>query len=90
VWLTESGVKPPHSKAPKAFGAKRFVSIRVHSWLALKYGNEMAQFVFYVARDGYSLRNLVTQQLPVSLTQAMERLLHRVFRHSNLGRHFCL
>jgi hypothetical protein len=50
----------------------------------------MAQFVFYVARDGYSLRNLVTQQLPVSLTQAMERLFHRVFAHSELSGDFCL
>jgi hypothetical protein len=50
--------------------------------LLLQYRNEVPQLVFHVAgrRDGVS--DLLTQQQPISLTQAIERLLHRVFGHA--------
>ncbi len=42
------------------FAAKPFVSIRVHSWLALQHGNEMADLVFYVSGHCHGLGYLIT------------------------------
>ena len=43
------------------FAAEPFVSIRVHSWLALEHGNEMTQLVFDVSGHRDGLGNLVPQ-----------------------------
>jgi hypothetical protein len=42
------------------FAAKPFVSIRVHSWLALQHRNEMANLVFHVPGHCHGLGYLIT------------------------------
>jgi hypothetical protein len=42
------------------FAAKPFVSIRVHSCLALKHGNEVAQFIFHISGHCHGLGYLIT------------------------------
>ena len=48
-------------QSPGSFRGEKFVSIRVHSWLPLQDGNEMAQFLFHISGHGHRLRNLITQ-----------------------------
>jgi hypothetical protein len=50
----------------------------------------MANLVFHVSGHCYGLGYLITQELPVTLTQSMECLLHRVFRYSQLRRYIRL
>jgi len=50
--------------------------------LRLQYRNEMPQLVFHVARHSDGLSDLLAQQHPISLTQAVECLLHRIFGHT--------
>jgi hypothetical protein len=77
---------------PSGFAAETFVFIRVHSWLALpaQGGDEMAQLVFNLGRGCHRVRDFLTQQLPVTLSQPMEGLFDRVLGHGKLARNFRL
>src|SRR5436309_6862452 len=67
------------------FAAKPFVSIRVHSWLALEHGNEMSQLILDVVLHRDRVGNLFLQQLPISMAHAVKRLFHGVFSHLHFG-----
>ena len=47
----------------------------------MQYGNEMSQLVLDVVRHRDRVGDLVLQQLPVALTQAVKGLFHGVFGH---------
>src|SRR5262245_45094149 len=72
-------------QSPESFRGEKFVSIRVHSWLALRlqYTYEMSQFVFYVAGHRDRVSDFFPQQQPISLTQTIKRLLDSVFAHAH-------
>src|SRR5947208_10734307 len=58
--------------------------------LRLQYRDEMPQLVFHIARHRDGLSDLLAQQYPISLTQAMECLLHGIFSHAQLLCDLCL
>src|SRR5438093_8110646 len=72
------------------FAAKPFVSIRVHSWLALEHGNEMSQLILDVVLRCDRVGNLFLQQLSIAMAHAVKRLFHGVFGHSHFGGNFSL
>jgi hypothetical protein len=47
-------------QSPESFRGETFVSIRVHSWLALQHGNEMANLVFHISGHCHGLGYLIT------------------------------
>src|SRR5207249_3195034 len=54
--------------------------------LRLEHRNEMSQLILDVAGHGDSLRDFVTQQFSITLTQSMKGLLDRVFGHAQFSR----
>ena len=56
----------------------------------MQHGNEVAELIFHVSEHCHCLGDLITQQLPVTLTQSVECLFHCVFGYAKLGRYFCL
>jgi len=49
-------------------------------------GDEVVQFIFDLGRRCHCVRDFLTQQLSVTLSQSMEGLFDRVFCHAKLAR----
>src|SRR5438067_5772466 len=58
--------------------------------LRAQRGYEVAQLIFNLRRCCHRVRDLLTQQLSVTLSQSMERLFDRVLGHAKLARNFRL
>src|SRR5437660_8212834 len=58
--------------------------------LRAQHGDEVAQFFFNLSRRCYRVRDFLTQQLSVTLSQSMEGLFDRVLGHAKLARNLRL
>ena len=58
--------------------------------LRAQRGDEMAQFFFNLGRRCHCVRDFLTQQLSITLSQPMEGLFDRVLGHAKLARNLRL
>ena len=59
-------------------------------WLRSQNSNQVAQLIFNITWQHHRVSDFFAQQLPIALTQSMERLLHGVLGHAQFTCNLCL
>ena len=66
------------------------VLVQFVSLLRSQNSNQVAQLIFDIAWQHHRVSDFFAQQLPIALTQSMERLLHGVLGHGQFTCNLCL
>ena len=83
-WLTVSEISGHSCNSCHAITLVPFVS------LGPQNSNQVAQLIFDIAWQHHRVSDFFAQQLPIALTQSMERLLHGVLGHAQFTCNLCL